>query len=196
VNAVLDGRSVGYRIIDLYGDNFDPAMPTEEWADHTKIDGKVAGYQRAIREADRLIFIYPVWWYTYPAILKGFFDRVFTQDFAFNFMKEPLWMRISKALFGRLLSVRFLYPLYSLFLPVKQRLKGKKALIINTYGGDAAGFRLYGHAPEYATDKAVLDFCGVKPVYRVNWYNTRHHKASMPESVRNDMRNKLEMLLR
>lgn len=33
--------------------------------------------QELIRWADHLVFVYPIWWGTMPAVLKGFFDRVF-----------------------------------------------------------------------------------------------------------------------
>jgi hypothetical protein len=41
--------------------------------------------QKQITESNHLIFIYPVWWGSMPAILKGFFDRVLTPGFAFRF---------------------------------------------------------------------------------------------------------------
>lgn len=41
-------------------------------------------YQDFIQSSDWLIFFYPTWWYTVPANLKGFFDRVWTPDFAFG----------------------------------------------------------------------------------------------------------------
>ncbi|MEW6722766.1 MAG: NAD(P)H-dependent oxidoreductase [Candidatus Micrarchaeota archaeon] len=198
VKSWMDGRAADYSVIDLYGDGFDPAMPREEWADHTRIDSQVVGYQRAIREADRLVFIYPVWWYASPAMMKGFFDRVFTQDFAFNFKKEPGWLKLLKALSGPFLSTRILYPLISRLLPLSviQRMRGKKALVINTFGGDASGYLLYGRGPQYSADRAVLEFCGIRPVRRVNWFDTRHTKGEMPGPMRSKMASELERLAR
>ena len=129
VRSFLDSRRIQYSVIDLYAEGFDPVMPHEEW-DERHLRPDVKKYQEMVRESERLIFIYPVWWYTYPAVLKGFFDRVFTSNFAYNFMKEPAWMNISKRLFKWFLSVRLFYPLIYFFLPVKQHLRGKKAMFL------------------------------------------------------------------
>lgn len=193
VRDSLESMGQDYRIIDLYRERFDPVMPHAEWAEES-LGKDVERYQEMVKGSDRLIFIYPVWWYNSPAILKGFFDRVFTSDFAYNFRKEPLWMKIAKTLFMPLLSIRSLYPLILLFLPVDQHLRGKKALVINTYGGDESGFRVYGHAPQYTADRAVLEFCGIHPVYRVDWYDTRH-VHSIPPAVKAGIRGKLRKLL-
>lgn len=40
--------------------------------------------QRKVAEADLVIFHFPVWWFSMPAILKGWFDRVFSRGFAYS----------------------------------------------------------------------------------------------------------------
>ncbi|MFF9199755.1 NAD(P)H-dependent oxidoreductase [Streptomyces sp. NPDC014779] len=40
--------------------------------------------QRKLLEADLVLLHYPLWWFTMPAILKGWFDRVFTAGFAYG----------------------------------------------------------------------------------------------------------------
>src|SRR5690625_6907499 len=40
--------------------------------------------RQCIEEADHLVFVYPTWWATMPAILKGFLDRVLLPGFAFE----------------------------------------------------------------------------------------------------------------
>jgi putative NADPH-quinone reductase len=47
-------------------------------------DPKVAEYQRRIAQADHLIYLFPVWWEVMPAMLKGFFDKVFLPEWAFR----------------------------------------------------------------------------------------------------------------
>jgi len=66
---------------------FDPNVRTEEPTDqHTEPD--VRNARREIEWADHLVFVYPNWWGTMPALLKGFFDRTFAPGFAFSFYDE------------------------------------------------------------------------------------------------------------
>lgn len=75
-----------FTVIDLYGDRFDPVLVINRDQRRTDMqhDPDTADYRALLKRANHLIFIYPVWWYGTPAILKGFFDRVFASGFAFE----------------------------------------------------------------------------------------------------------------
>lgn len=51
------------------------------------LPGDVASEQAKLRWADAIVVQFPLWWYGMPAILKGWFDRVFISGFAFG--KDP-----------------------------------------------------------------------------------------------------------
>jgi putative NADPH-quinone reductase len=95
--------------------------------------------QKDILAADHLVFVYPNWWSTYPALLKGFIDRVFLPNFAFKYLeKSPL--------------------------PAKL-LKGKTARLIVTTDTPAWYYWLVNrNAGHHAIKTGVLEFCGIKPV--------------------------------
>ncbi|WP_195939264.1 NAD(P)H-dependent oxidoreductase [Romboutsia sp. 1001713B170131_170501_G6] len=76
-----------YEIIDLYKDNFNPVMTEKEemlYNEGKTDDELVKKYQQSIRDSDEMILVFPVWFNNVPAILKGFFDKVFIKNFAFS----------------------------------------------------------------------------------------------------------------
>lgn len=56
---------------------FDPLKAQEEHAGSGSLPADVAGEVAKIRQADRVVFHFPMWWFAPPAILKGWFDRAF-----------------------------------------------------------------------------------------------------------------------
>ena len=53
-------------------------------------DEKIKKIQEKISWADELIFVYPVWWYSQPAILKNFIDINFSYGFAFKYSENGI----------------------------------------------------------------------------------------------------------
>lgn len=70
-------------IIDLYRDGFDPVLCNCK-AEQPAYNSIIDLYQNLVTQSQRLIFIFPLWWGSYPAIIKGFFDRVLISSFAFK----------------------------------------------------------------------------------------------------------------
>jgi NAD(P)H dehydrogenase (quinone) len=51
--------------------------------------------QQLIQWSQHLVFVYPNWWGSMPALMKGFFDRVFLPGFAFKYRENsPLWDKL------------------------------------------------------------------------------------------------------
>ena len=95
--------------------------------------------QEDIKWADHVVIVYPNWWNTMPALLKGMFDRMYLPGFAFNFDKET----------------KKLIPL----------MKGKTARVI-VVAGTNSPFKtrlLYGDYTNEIKD-GILKFAGFSPV--------------------------------
>lgn len=72
---------------DLNAEGFDPVMTTEERRNYhnTAINtAPVQSYVDRLRAADAVVFCFPVWNFGYPAILKGWFDRVMLPGVVFE----------------------------------------------------------------------------------------------------------------
>lgn len=82
-------ETVGHEIdlIDLVADGFDPVMRRDDlvaWRLKSAIDPLSIDYQRRVIAADRLVFVFPVWWESMPAPTKGFLDKVLTKGVMFS----------------------------------------------------------------------------------------------------------------
>jgi NAD(P)H dehydrogenase (quinone) len=88
-------RAAGHDIktIDLYADKFDPVFSAQEKRDYLPntqaIIQTVAPQVEMIRWAESLVFIFPTWFYGPPAMLKGWFERVWLPGVAFNVPDKP-----------------------------------------------------------------------------------------------------------
>ena len=75
----LSNRAIGYTILDLYHDGFQPTYDQEELSlfhSGQTHDPLVKKYLNTLKEVDGLIIVTPVWWNDIPAMLKGFIDKV------------------------------------------------------------------------------------------------------------------------
>ena len=83
-----------YELGDLYSMNFKSDMDIEQYERETSgnplspLPADIAIEQKKVQGSDVLVFIYPVWWSDCPAILKGWFDRVWTYGYAYFYDKD------------------------------------------------------------------------------------------------------------
>lgn len=71
---------------DLYREGFAPAMTDAERRSYyggAYSEEAVAQLTGQLRRADGVIFCFPHWWFSMPAMLKGYFDRVWAPGTAF-----------------------------------------------------------------------------------------------------------------
>lgn len=79
--------------LDLYAEGFDPVLSAEGRAQYHDVPqnrASVESYVQRLQAAEALVLCHPVWNFGWPAILKGYVDRVFLPDVSFVFQKNRL----------------------------------------------------------------------------------------------------------
>ncbi|MBS3106973.1 NAD(P)H-dependent oxidoreductase [Candidatus Woesearchaeota archaeon] len=141
VERWLKASKQGYELLDLYKMKYDPILHEDE---HYTSGGRTVSpvnqrIQKKVAESSHFIFIYPIWWNSPPAILKGFLEKIVWPRFAFRFSK--------------------------LGIPVKL-LRGKKALLFTTSSSPALIFHTWFMAAgAWTVGRDALGFCGFKTRY-------------------------------
>ncbi|OFX89161.1 MAG: NADPH:quinone reductase [Bacteroidetes bacterium GWF2_33_16] len=126
------------KLVNLIDLQFDPVLHFG-YRKRTELEPDLVQVQKDIVEANHLVFVYPTWWSTYPALLKGFIDRVFLPKFAFKYRENSL-------LWDKLLT-------------------GKSARLIVTMDTPKWYYWLVYKSPGHnSLKKGILEFCGIKPV--------------------------------
>ncbi|HLO66766.1 MAG TPA: NAD(P)H-dependent oxidoreductase [Holophaga sp.] len=151
----LQGQGHGVEVSDLYAMNFKAVADARDFLERRdptylkrQLEEKAAlelgtlahdilEEQRKLREADLLILQFPLWWFSMPAILKGWVDRVMTMGFAYGGGK---WYD-------------------------EGGLKGRRAMLALTTGGPEASYAEHGingamDAVLFPIQHGILFFCG------------------------------------
>lgn len=99
----LENAGLSYEVSDLYADRFNPVMSEDEYIREgfyqieKPIAEDVKKEQQKINNADIITFIYPDFWTASPAMLEGWFQRVWTYGFAYG--NEPNMRMLDKVMF-------------------------------------------------------------------------------------------------
>ena len=102
LKEMLENQNWDVQVSDLYADHFNCILTAEEYLregmknPELPIPEDVLDEQKKIERADCVIFIYPVWWSDCPAILKGWFDRVFSVGYAYGHSSQLAKMKTIK----------------------------------------------------------------------------------------------------
>lgn len=83
----LAARGHSVEVVDLYDEGFEPALTARERQSYFQPPydtASVAPYVERLRRAEAIVFCFPQWWYSMPAMLKGYIERVWGPGIAFE----------------------------------------------------------------------------------------------------------------
>lgn len=120
---------------DLNAEGFSPVLTEEErrgYHDEATNCAPVQGYVDRLRAAEALVMVFPVWNFGYPAILKGFLDRVFLPGVSFKLVDGKVKPNLTHI---------------------------RKLAAVTTYGGTRARAFMAGDPPRKSVRRAVWHVC-------------------------------------
>ena len=86
-------RATALEVADLRAEGFDPRLPVADepdWDNPDKVySAEVLREQERISRNDALAFVFPVWWWSFPAATKGWIDRVWNNGWAYGARTLP-----------------------------------------------------------------------------------------------------------
>ncbi|QHC22734.1 NAD(P)H-dependent oxidoreductase [Streptomyces sp. GS7] len=169
LNAALTGFAVGelraagheVRVSDLYAMKWKAGVDADDFPDHAvdrrldvlavsgqatlagRLAPDIAAEQEKVRWSDAVILQFPMWWFSVPALLKGWIDRVFTFEFAHGPSVPPPYS--------------------------EGALAGRRALLSVTIGARESAFRergIHGALPDvlFPLQHGLLWFTGMAPL--------------------------------
>jgi putative NADPH-quinone reductase len=133
-----DSAGAECKLVNLADLDFKPNL-SSGYRQRTELEPDLLEMQQEIRNAEHIVLVYPNWWGTYPALLKGFFDRAFLPGFAFSYRENSML--------------------------INKLLKGKSARLIVTMDSPWWYYALLLRSPGHnSMKKGILEFCGIQPV--------------------------------
>ena len=178
----LEARGYTVEVIDLYARGWNPVLNRDEFpptdgpfkpqheqrtaVENGTLPAQLSADLDAVLRADLLVLSFPLWWFSLPAILKGWVDRVFVMGAVFGG---------EFGLFGQ------------------AALAGRCAVVLATTGGSAATFTEDGEFGDiddflFHVHRGMLEFVGYDALEPVVTYGPAHlddtQRARALEDVR------------
>jgi NAD(P)H dehydrogenase (quinone) len=87
----VSGAGHSVEIADLAKEGFDPRFSPNDLAVHRREIAQpadIAFEQARVDRADALVLVYPIYWWSMPALMKGWIDRVFANGWAYEELED------------------------------------------------------------------------------------------------------------
>ena len=169
--VVAELKAAGHEVddCDLYAEGFWPVLSEAERVGYHNLAGNrdpVAGYVARLQAAEALVLCFPVWNFGYPAILKGFFDRVFLPGVSFRMVEGKATPNLQTI---------------------------RRLAAVTTYGGTRWRAMLMGDPPRKAVRRVLRAVCHpmANPLYLAHYdmnRSTPQSRSGFLEKVRAGMR--------
>ncbi|MEK8129047.1 NAD(P)H-dependent oxidoreductase [Paenibacillus filicis] len=147
------------KILDLYEEGFNPVLVFNKNKRRRDMhsDPELEVYREQLRWADKIVFVYPIWWGRPPAMLMGYIDQMFASGFAY---KDK----------GKLLP--------------EGLLKGKSVVCISSMKGPAL-YPLFwlNNAHKILMRKALFQYVGIKQVKFFEFGNMESPRGRQQEKL-------------
>lgn len=137
----LSGGQHTVEMADLSQEGFDPRFTAADLTVHrqqAQACDEVRWEQARIDRADALVLVFPIYWWSMPALMKGWIDRVFSNGWAFDF---------------NLQSGAF-----------TKQLQHLRIHLVGVGGADASTYSRHGYAEamKIQIDHGIFDYCGAQ----------------------------------
>jgi NAD(P)H dehydrogenase (quinone) len=146
VREELGNKAAEIKVKDLYAMGWNPVLSAADFQQFLAGEkpDDIAREQADVAWADVLVLISPIWWFSVPALLKGYIDRVLSQGFAYEYTATG----------------------------PRGLLTGKRAAIITTSGADENTAEQSGMMQAIKTSfvHGIFSFCGFGDVKHMNCY--------------------------
>jgi len=139
--------------LDLAALDFDPVLRSGHRAEQP-LEPDLLLARDAIERADQLVWVFPTYWASQPAVVRGFVDRLFLPGWAFRYEGGALPTGL---------------------------LRGRSARVLSTMDSPWWWYTFVLQRPTHrAFGTATLSFCGIQPIR----YTTLHEVRSLDEAAR------------
>ncbi|MCA0756313.1 NAD(P)H-dependent oxidoreductase [Paenibacillus sp. N4] len=147
------------QVLDLYEEGFNPLLMFNEQKRRRDMhtDPGIEKYRQQLTWADKIVFIYPIWWGRPPAMLLGYIDQLFASNFAYR-------------------DTNGLFP--------EGLLKGKSVVCVSTMKGPANyPFLWLNSAHKILMKRALFGFVGIKNVKFFEFGNMESPKGNQTKKL-------------